>query len=140
MHLARLTDNKDYAAKAEQVLKLNQVNMESAPQGFLKMLCVADFYLSPTKEIAIAGAPGSEAVKGFLDALGSHYIPNKVVALLDPADPAKATLEERVPLLAEKTLVNGQAAAYVCENYACQQPVTTPQALLQALGVTAKGK
>jgi uncharacterized protein YyaL (SSP411 family) len=37
------------------------------------------------------------------------------------------------PLLEDKTLVNGQPAVYVCENYTCQAPVTEPSALEQQL-------
>ncbi len=135
LRLAKLCDNKDYAAKATRILSVNQANLENAPRGFLKMLCVADFYLGPTREIAIAGAPGSDPVENFLDVLRSHYLPNKVVALIDPSSPDSASLEAQVPLLAAKTLVNGRPAVYVCENFACKQPVTTPDDLLRALGI-----
>ena len=33
------------------------------------------------------------------------------------------------PLLAGRTAVDGMPAAYVCENFACQLPVTTPEEL-----------
>ncbi len=134
LRLAKLTDNHEYAEKANRILRINQANMKSAPRGFMKMLCVVDFHLTPTQEIAIAGKEDSDAVHGFLAALYHQYIPNKVVALIDPDSKDAVALEKRVPLLAAKTLVNGQPAAYVCENYACQQPVTTPAAMLKTLG------
>jgi len=34
-----------------------------------------------------------------------------------------------VPLLQDRGLLDGQAAAYVCRNLACQAPVTEPEAL-----------
>jgi hypothetical protein len=71
--------------------------------------------------------------------LHGAFIPNKVVALIDPAAENFA-LEKRVPLLAAKKLVNGQPAVYVCENYACKQPVTTPEALLETLGVKGSNR
>ena len=33
------------------------------------------------------------------------------------------------PLLADRDLVDGQATAYVCEHFACRQPVTSPGGL-----------
>jgi hypothetical protein len=33
------------------------------------------------------------------------------------------------PLLADRTAIGGKPTAYVCEHYACRQPVTTPEDL-----------
>ena len=54
-----------------------------------------------------------------------RYLPNRALAGLDSSDD--------LPLLAGKTTVDGKPAAYVCENYACQRPVTTPEELATLL-------
>jgi uncharacterized protein YyaL (SSP411 family) len=41
--------------------------------------------------------------------------------------------EAGVPLLAGRGLVNGAPAAYVCRQFTCQAPVTTPEQLRAAL-------
>ena len=38
-----------------------------------------------------------------------------------------------VPLLADRAPVDGQAAAYVCERFACKAPVTTAEELERLL-------
>ncbi|EHY88844.1 thioredoxin domain-containing protein [Saccharomonospora azurea] len=40
---------------------------------------------------------------------------------------------EGVPLLADRPLVDGSPAAYVCRGYVCDRPVTTPEDLAHAL-------
>jgi uncharacterized protein YyaL (SSP411 family) len=37
------------------------------------------------------------------------------------------------PLMAERAPVDGKAAAYVCENFTCRQPVTEPEELEASL-------
>nr|MDQ2814224.1 hypothetical protein [Actinomycetota bacterium] len=43
--------------------------------------------------------------------------------------------EATVPLLTGRGLVDGAPAAYVCRQFTCQAPVTTPEQLRQALAV-----
>jgi uncharacterized protein len=40
---------------------------------------------------------------------------------------------DEAPLLADRPLVDGEAAAYVCHGYVCDRPVTEVGALLTAL-------
>ncbi|MCH7908345.1 MAG: thioredoxin domain-containing protein [Candidatus Hydrogenedentes bacterium] len=136
LRLSKLLDSEEYYDKARVLLESNQSALTQAPRGYLKMLCAVDYLLYPPKEIAIAGAAGSEGVEMLLSALHAQFIPNKVVAFVDPADSGAEALGNAVPLLAGKKLVSGNAAAYVCENFACKLPVTTPEQLLKQLDVT----
>ena len=52
-----------------------------------------------------------------------------VVARPDQVD----ELSQRIPLQAGRTQIAGVATAYVCEDYACQLPVTEPDAFLRLL-------
>ena len=59
-----------------------------------------------------------------------RYLPNKVVALADERDERARAV---VPLLRDRPALGGRPTAYVCENYTCRQPVTTPQELAAQL-------
>ena len=63
--------------------------------------------------------------------IAKRYAPTRIEARLAPDH------SSRLPLTAGKTWVNGQAALYVCRNFTCAAPVTTPtdaEALLSAAG------
>jgi hypothetical protein len=55
--------------------------------------------------------------------------PGAVLALGDGA----AGDDAEVPLLAGRGLVDGAPAAYVCRQFTCLAPVTTPEQLTKAL-------
>ena len=73
------------------------------------------------KEVAIAGpdaAPLERVVRG---------------ALPPARRRSPAGRRPDVPLLAGREPVDGRAAAYVCEHFACQRPVTEPDELAALL-------
>ncbi len=126
LKLAILTGNVEYRRKAEVNLEQMSVPLTRYPTGFGYLLEAADFYVGPVKEIALVGDLESSQTRQLLEIIHQRFLPNKVVAILDPnaADGARA-----LPLLEGKTLVKGRPAVYVCENYTCKAPVTEPSQL-----------
>ena len=136
LRLSKFTDNERYYDIAHRILVNNYPYLAEHPQGFMKLMAAADFYLYPPKEIAIVGTRGSEGVSALLNVAQQNFVPNKVVAFLDPADSSNPDLEKHLPLLAAKTMINDLPTAYVCKNFACKQPVTRPEDLLDQLELT----
>ena len=136
LRLAKFLDNRDYYEKARLLLEANHHLLSKYPRAVPRMLGAADFLLYPPKEIALVGTGGGEDVQALLDAVYGAFVPNKIVAFLDPASDSAASDEKYMPLLANKTLIGAKAAAYVCKDFACKLPVTTPEELLQQLGVS----
>ena len=120
LRLARIYGDDELERLGVAVLRLVRPALERAPAAFGWALCALDLHLSPPRELAIVGPVDSEVARAAL----APWQPNTVVAV-GQAD--------HVPLLAGKTLVDGKAAVYVCERFACQAPVTDP-AKLSALG------
>jgi uncharacterized protein YyaL (SSP411 family) len=122
MRLGVLLDREDLRDRASQTLRLFQPFMAEVPTGFGQMLCSLNFFLEGPHEIAIVGSPGDPQTQELLQAVAGHYVPNRVVALKDPDKPDDLTA--RIKLLANKGLVGGRPAAYVCRNFTCDTPVT----------------
>ena len=116
LRLGRIYGDDELERRAVAVLRLLRTALERAPASFGWGLVAADLYLSPPRELAIVGPVDSEVARA---ALG-HWQPRTVVAV-GPAD--------GVPLLEGKTLVDGLAAVYLCERFACRAPITDPRLL-----------
>jgi uncharacterized protein YyaL (SSP411 family) len=72
------------------------------------------------KEVALVGAD----VRPLERTVRARFRPHLVLA---------GGEADGVPLLAGRDPVDGRAAAYVCENFACRRPVTEPDELEQLL-------
>ena len=120
LRLARIWGDDELERRAVSVFRLVEPALRRAPGGFAWMLCGLDLWLSPPREIAIAGAVNSPVARAAL----ASFHPRAVVAV-GPGD--------EVPLLAGKELVDGETAVYVCKRFVCQRPVTDPDALRAAV-------
>jgi len=89
-------------------------------------LAVAEAWLAGPPEIAVVGYEDDERTH-VLHRTALHAAPpGAVLALGDGA-------EETVPLLVGRRQVDGAPAAYVCRQFTCLAPVTTPEQLKQVL-------
>ena len=126
LRLAALTGEHEYESRAVSVLRLLHELAPKHPQAFAHLLQALDFHLSPTLEVALAGPDTSELER----VVRSAFRPHVVLAAGGRGDAGR---EAGVPLLEGRGPVEGRAAAYVCESFACKQPVTEPAALEELL-------
>jgi uncharacterized protein YyaL (SSP411 family) len=127
LRLAVLVGNEEYRREALRIVLTMKEAMGRQPTGFGRLLGVLDALLQPSQEIAIVGDPADAATQALLHEVRRRYLPHTVLAFKEPDD------ESMLPLLQGRGLVQGKPAAYVCEHYACQLPVTTPAALAALL-------
>ena len=120
LRLALLTGNEDFQRKAVSIFRLLRATVTRYPSAFGHLLGALDFHLSSPLEIAIIGEPEAAETRTLVREVWQRYLPNKIVALA-PENDARAA--EAVPLLRDRPMIGGRATGYVCENYACQQPV-----------------
>jgi uncharacterized protein len=122
LRLAALTGDRRYAESAEGVFALFGKPAVQHPDSFAHLLRALDFHLSPTREVALVG----DDLSGLTAAVREHPLFHLVLA----GGPEGS---DEPPLLTGRTAIDGRAA-YVCENFACQLPVTDPEELRRTLG------
>ena len=98
--------------------------LERAPHAVAHLLGVLHSREAGINEVALVG---SEPDRRILEqVMWETWRPNCVIALGTGA-------EAPVPLLLDRTTVDQKATAYVCRNFACDLPVTTPGRLRESL-------
>ena len=124
LRLGKFTGEDRWVRHAVTILEKAAGMMRAHPSAFPHMLCALDFSLGKTREIAIIGDPGDENTKNLLREVFRTYLPNKVVA---------CGTNGGLFLLDHKSPIDGSATAYVCENFTCGLPITTPGDLREKL-------
>ncbi|GAC1652236.1 MAG: thioredoxin domain-containing protein [Gemmatimonadaceae bacterium] len=134
LRIAELTGDQALRSRAEAVLAALAEPMTRYAIAFGHALGAADLAIHGAVGVALVG----DAVNGF-DVLNAevsrHYVPALVLAGGAPGDGGQIALLEGRPLQAKR------ATAYVCRNYACDEPVTEAAALgaqLQRASITAR--
>jgi uncharacterized protein YyaL (SSP411 family) len=95
-----------------------------SPLGVSSMACVTDRALSPSREIAISGARDDARTRALVRTVHGTWMPDAVLAWGDV---------DGIELLADRPLVDGAPAAYVCESFVCRLPVTDAAGLAAQL-------
>jgi hypothetical protein len=130
--LARLSfhlDRENLQIAAEQAITAYGKQINRLPHAFDKSLAVVDLLLDGPLELALIGSSGETRLEAIRREVGRHYLPNRIIAYYDPSSGDSPSF----PLLEGKGLVNGEAALYVCQNFACQAPITDPALVAPAL-------
>jgi uncharacterized protein len=130
LRLAALTGEAEYERRAVEVLRLFAPAAARHPDAFGHFLQALDFHLSPVREVALVapanGAQASASLAELANVVRSAHRPHVVLA-------GGREGAERPELLSERPAVEGRPAAYVCEKFTCQAPVTEPNELEAAL-------
>jgi uncharacterized protein len=134
LKIARLTGKADLERIATRSLQGVTEVITRYPLGFCNWLCAVDFYTSISQEIVIIGHRQNDSnTQELMRILSGFWLPNKVAVAFDPSDPIPIT---GLPLLEGKTMINGQPTIYICENYSCDKPISSPNVLRSRLSET----
>jgi uncharacterized protein YyaL (SSP411 family) len=132
LRLGKLCGRSDYLEHAQRTLRTFSALMKQHPTASGQMLIALDFYLGPTPELVLL-LPGKAASAAalrdeLLSPLQRHFIPNKVLAAR--GDSPKKPLPHLADIFAGKQVEQHQPMLYVCQNFACQAPITGRDAIL----------
>ncbi|KPI04941.1 hypothetical protein OK006_6897 [Actinobacteria bacterium OK006] len=123
---AAQTGAEPHRTAAERALGVVKALGPRAPRFIGWGLAVAEALLDGPREVAVVGPDGHPLTKALHRTALLGTAPGAVVAVGTPES-------DELPLLADRPLVQGEPAAYVCRNFTCDAPTTDPDRLRTAL-------
>ena len=120
------TGSTAHRAAAEGALDVVKALGPRAPRFIGWGLATAEALLDGPREVAVVGAPDDAATSELRRAALLGTAPGAVLAFGAPGG-------EEFPLLRDRPLVDGGAAAYVCRRFTCDAPTTDPAELARKL-------
>ncbi|HYM11579.1 MAG TPA: thioredoxin domain-containing protein [Bryobacterales bacterium] len=125
--LAELLGRNDLRDRAAEIVRLFSGAVEQHPFAYDRMLAGIEAWHDGFVEVAILGPKDDPGTRELRRTVYRSYLPNKVVVQAERAD-------DRLPLLAGRGLIDGHPTVYVCRDYVCRQPTTSPAELAAQLG------
>jgi uncharacterized protein YyaL (SSP411 family) len=127
--LAHLVGDPSWTRQIDRTLKLFAPRLEQVGRAVPMMAAALSTFLHGLQQVVVVGEEGSDALAR---TVALRYLPFALTLTLSPE--AQRAVAPLVPLIAAMQPVNGAAAAYVCQNFSCRQPVTSAAELERELG------
>jgi len=126
--LARLTGRGELAEMAVRIAGTYPAGLSEHPSACAGMLAEKEFMMATPCDIVIAGDPELAAVRDLMRAARAGAPPQALLLVAGPAG-GSADLAGIVENASAYAYPEGGAAAYVCGNFSCREPVYTPETL-----------
>ncbi|MEL6429418.1 MAG: thioredoxin domain-containing protein [Planctomycetota bacterium] len=142
LRIARITGETAYEERALATLDAFAGELRGAARAHTHLAAALDASLRGGRQIVVVGEPGAEDTRALLRAASARAGADDVLVLRrpGPADSeAVAPLVRLCPYTAAQRRIEGRAAAYVCVDFACREPVTSPRALAELLAPVEPG-
>lgn len=130
LRLARLTGNHELEIIADRQFRTFGGSIQRVPRGYSFFMTALLFAQTATKEIVMVSEKDTKDIHPMLDILRENFRPFTVTMFYsDITNEIKSV----APFIENYSTVDGKTTAYVCENFACQAPITDVDKLREAL-------
>ncbi len=137
LRLARMTASADMEKQAQGIGEAFIGQVQQAPSGYTQFMLGVDFALSEGHEAVITGDPDAKDTQAMLQSIQQRFLPH-TVTLFRASTPNGDAMSELAPFTRSQTAIDGRATAYICRNFACNEPTTNIGRMLELLGAEAE--
>jgi uncharacterized protein YyaL (SSP411 family) len=126
--LAHLTGDNAMAGKVEKTLTAFAGRVAQMGRAVPMMLAALSTYHAGIPQLLIVG--DEAGARALIEVTRERYRPTALVIRRDPS--SDGVLSRLLPWTAAMTMREGRATAYLCRDFACDAPITSPEALRTA--------
>ena len=128
--LFHLLGRDDWKTRTEHTTRAFSARLGSIPSAMPLLLRGQMLLRNPAQHVVIVGE--KEAALELIQAAREGFAPSRFVILLD--ERSRDFWETRQGFLRGMKMQNGEATAFVCQNFACQSPTTSAEEVRKLLG------
>lgn len=121
--LSRLSGDSDLEDVAYEQLNSFGAIIDGYPMGHSYMLMALLFANSKSGEIVLLGDRNEKSIQRMLKTININFLPFTTIVLKD-AEAIKDNISKLAPYTEGQVMMDDEATAYICENFACRAPIT----------------
>jgi uncharacterized protein YyaL (SSP411 family) len=131
LRLGAMLNRPDWTAAGRRCVEAFRAHWSRLPQAMPRMLCALERVLESPRHVVLAGDPGAADFRALAAALHDGLPRQRVILAVDAATRDWHTRHS--PWLSGMVPQGGRATAYVCEDFTCRAPATSPDELRRLL-------
>ncbi len=129
LRLSKITGNEELESKANQIFHTFGGNVKENPNSYSSLMMAFLYANTATKEIVISGRKEDAGTQSMLSNYNKHFLPFSSIMLNE----GEEELYKIAPFTQNQKMIDNKATAYVCENFACHEPITNNEKLSEVL-------
>jgi uncharacterized protein YyaL (SSP411 family) len=128
LEMAHLVEGSDWPGRAERTLARLGPHVGEAARALPFMMGNLSAWHAGRAQVVIVGRRDAEDTRVLQRVMSGPWLPFTFMLPIDP-ERTHARLAARLPWTRALTMRDGRATAYVCRNFTCDRPVSSPDEL-----------
>lgn len=119
LRISKMTGKREYEERAEKLFDYFSGKINQSPMAYTMLLCAILYARTPTKEVVIAGKKEDKILKEMVQSIHSKYMPFSETLIHSEV----GQFDHLNEFIKNQQMIDGKTTVYVCENFACKEPV-----------------
>jgi len=129
--LSRLTGDPRWENRAAELFSAFGGSIQRHPSAFTHLMSGLNMLLDGGTEVVVIGDEAEADTRAMLRVLHSRFGPNLAILLKTPQN--EQQLQVLAPFTESLGRADGKATVFVCTNFSCDRPITSPETLEEKL-------